>query len=144
MRPKSFIRFYWYIWFVLVLLLFIARFSIFSGSSVDELFRLFLIYAAPTWIAVLILNFYEGHRLIEYLKKHHRATWEYITYVPFFGPGGVNSFRSLPFLFSEDDLGDETVAELKKNYRRFLILMLVVFVTLPVLFLILMLSQYWS
>jgi hypothetical protein len=138
-RPKSFIRIYWCIWFVLVLLLLTARFSIFNSSSEDELFKLFTIYAVPTWVAVMILNLYEGHRLIGYLKQHHRSTWEYITYVPFLGLGGVNSFRSLPFLYSKDDLGDEVVAELKKNYRRFAILMLVVFFTLPVLFFAVML-----
>jgi hypothetical protein len=88
----------------------------------------------------MILNFYEGHRLMSYLKQNHRAKWEHITYVPFFGSGGVNSFRSLPFIYSKADLGDQLVAELKKNYRRFIILMFAVFFTLPVLFFSVMLS----
>jgi hypothetical protein len=123
-----------------VLLLLTARISIFKSSSEDVLFILFTIYAVPTWIAVMILNFYEGHRLMSYLKQNHRAKWEHITYVPFFGSGGVNSFRSLPFIYSKADLGDQLVAELKKNYRRFIILMFAVFFTLPVLFFSVMLS----
>jgi hypothetical protein len=86
----------------------------------------------------MILNFYEGHRLMKYLKVNHRAKWAYITYVPLFGPGGVNAFRTLPFLFSKDDLSDNRVFELKHNYKRFIRLTLTVFFTLPVLFLIVM------
>jgi hypothetical protein len=138
-KPKSFIRIYWCVWSVIVILLLAARFSIFNGSSEGELGKLFTIYAVPTWLVLAILNFYEGHRFLSYLKQHHRATWEYITYIPIFGSGNYNGFRTLPFVYSKDDLGDEVVAELKKNLRRFIILLLVVFFTMPVLFLVVVL-----
>ena len=139
-RRKSFIRIYWYVWFVLVFLLLASRFSIFKSSPENVLFNLFSIYFVPTWIAVMILNRYEGNRLMSHLKQNHRAKWEHITYVPFFGYGYYNGFRSLPFLYSKDDLGDQMVTELKKNYRRFIILALTIFFTFPVLFLTLMLT----
>ena len=136
---KSFIPFYWRVWLVLIFLLLSVRFLIFQEYHEDDFFLLFTIYAVPTWVAVMILNFYEGHRLMKYLKMNHREKWEYITYVPLFGSGGVNAFRTLPFLFSKDDLSDNAVFELKNNYKRFIRLTLTIFFTFPVLFFIVML-----
>ena len=138
-RAKSNIRIYWSVWFLLVVLFLTARFTIFRSSSENILFILFTIYAVPTWLAVMILNFYEGNRLMNYLKQKHRSKWDDITYVPFLGSGNVNSFRSLPFIYSKDDLGDPVVGELKKNYRRCAALFFMIFFTLPILFLTIML-----
>ena len=137
---KSYVAIYWRVWSVLVALLLVIRFLIYDGYNEDRFFLLFTFYAIPTWLAIMILGFYEGHRLMEYLKMNHREKWEYLTYVPLFGPGGVNGFRSLPFLFSKDDLGDNIVLELKKNYRKFIKLALAVFFTLPFLFLLVMIN----
>jgi hypothetical protein len=53
------------------------------------------------------------------------------------GPGGQNSVRFLPWLYSRDDLGDPVVASLKQEHRDFLRWWLTVFVSylvvLPVL-----------
>ena len=76
---------------------------------------------------------------MKYLKMNHREKWDYITYMPLFGPGGVNAFRTLPFLFSKDDLSDNAVLELKNNYKSFIKLTLTIFFTFPVLFYIVML-----
>jgi hypothetical protein len=84
----------------------------------------------------MALNMAEGRRLMNYLKQNHRQKWEYITSGPGFGPGGVNSFRSLRFIYSGDDLGDTVVKELQTNYRRFVKLTLTVFLTIPPLFII--------
>lgn len=138
-KIKSFIPIYWRIWLVLVSLLLAVRIFMYHEYNEDRFFLLFTFYAVPTWLSVMILNFYEGHRLMKYLKINHRKKWEYITYVPLFGPGGVNSFRSLPFLFSKDDLGDNIVLELKNNYKSIIKLTLVIFFTLPLLFLSIML-----
>lgn len=75
---------------------------------------------------------------MNYIKKHHRTKWNYLTYVPLWGFGGRNGFRTIPFIYSKDDLGDPNVAELKKSYRSFLKLMLTVFFTTPILFFLFM------
>jgi hypothetical protein len=140
MIQKSYIRLYWRIWLGLVLCLLAVRFSIFVRVEGEDIpFTLFNCYAVPTWLAVMVLNMVEGRRLMNYLKQNHHHKWEYLTSGPGFGPGGVNSFRSLPFLYSDDDLGDAIVKELKTNYRRFVKLTLTVFFTIPALFIITML-----
>ncbi len=131
---------YWKVWLGLVLCLVIVRFTVlFHVKGDNALFVVFSCYAIPTWLTVMVLNMVEGHRLMNYLKHNHRAKWEELTYVPFFGPGGMNGLRTLPFLYSSDDLNDPVVGELKLNYRRFLKLTLIVFFTLPVLFITVML-----
>jgi hypothetical protein len=138
---KSYIKIYWYIWLSLVIILFAIRFTIFRYSSEDVLFFLFAIYAFPTWLAVMILNYVEGHRLMGYLERNHKSTWEDITWIPFVGSGGVNSFRTLFFLFSGDDLGDEVVKKLTKNYRQLLALMLIIFFSFIIIFLTIMIIK---
>lgn len=122
-RVTSHIRKYWNFWLVIVFLLVAARFTIFRNSSENVRLVLFSIYAAPTWLAVMILHYYKGKRLWSYLKKNHKG----------------KSISPLTFLYSKDDLGDNVFGELKKDYRRFIALALTIFFTLPVLFLTVML-----
>ena len=138
--PKSYVKQYWFIWLSIVTCFLILRFLVFSNSeNEDIIFTLFNFYAIPTWICIMILNFFEGYRLRTYLEENHHKIWEYQTSGPGFGSGGVNSFRTLPFVYSNDDLSDPMVKELKLNYRRFVRFMLTVFFTLPVLFISMML-----
>jgi len=135
-HPKSYIKLYWLVWLFLVSALLVTRFAIIKTYNEDALFNLFLVYIGPTWLALMGLNFFEGRRLMSYLRRHHYEKWEYLTYVPGFGSGGVNSFRSLPFLLSGDGLNDPHVKRLKSNYRRFAVLILTVFLSSPILFIV--------
>ena len=89
-------------------------------------------YLLATWLPMMVINFYEGRRLMGYLKEHHNERWAYLTSSFLGGPGGANSFRSLPFIYSADDLGDPCVGGLKRNYRRIVLLMGLMFVHYPV------------
>lgn len=81
-------------------------------------------------IGVLIIQY----QLSSYLKKHHRAKWEYITSVgKIFGPGGRNSFRALDFLMSPDTLDDPIVEKLKKRTRYAILVLIVLWGAFPVL-----------
>jgi hypothetical protein len=81
---------------------------------------------------MMAINLYEGRRLMSYLKVHHPEHWAYVTSSVFGGPGGANSFRSLRFIYSTDDLGDTQVRALKHNYRKIVLLMGLMFVHYPV------------
>ena len=72
----------------------------------------------------MLLNIYEGRRLMGYLRKHHPAKWAELTTFLGLGPGWVNGFRSVPWLYSADTLGDPGVAQLKSDYRQFICLAL--------------------
>jgi hypothetical protein len=106
------------------------------GATQDQMGYANMVFMGLSWIPIMGLNYYEGQRLMGYLKRHHPETWRALTYVPGFGFGGINSFRALRFLRSPDDLNDANVRWLKENYRRFLRFMWLVFITYPILFIL--------
>jgi len=118
------------------------RFTVLLNSEEGIRFNIFLAYAALIWIPAIFVSLYEGRRLLSYLEEHHKKKWEEITYVPGFGSGGVNSFRSLPFVYSKDDLDDKNVRILKNNYKGVIKLLLTVFVTFIIIFLAIMIDSH--
>lgn len=136
-------RIYWLVWFGFVLLLLILRFTVFLHASEDVLFNLFTIYAATTWVSLMIINFIERRRLNNYLKQNHYSKWKDVhpyskslwgATPPMAETEDLNGFKEFGFLMSRDDLGDETVREMKDNLRRTLLLLIVSFLTFPILF----------
>ena len=127
---------YWKIWIVSVIALIACKAILEGKLSESSLFYLFSLYIVPIWLWVMYLNFRKGRDLISYLKKHHHEKWKEITYVPFHGSGGFNSFKSLPFIFSKDNLNDNNVKYLKGSYISFVKFALLVFVTIIPLFLL--------
>jgi len=72
-----------------------------------------------------------------YIRTYHYVKWKELTTVNGFGPGWVNGFRSIPWLLSDDVVGDGKVAILKCEYRRLVYLTLTVVLTFPVVAIIL-------
>jgi hypothetical protein len=135
----SCIRDYWFAWGVIVVLvttgILLIRWLI-PGSARSIAGYLIPVYMLATWLPIMVIDFIEGRRLMEYLKKCHFEKWKDLTYVPGFGSGGTNSFRALGFVYSEDNLSDPHVRFLKHNYRRVQLLLWSVFFSSPVLFLV--------
>ena len=83
------------------------------------------------WLVPLILFLAVGFCVIavgvlqiqlnRYLREHHIEKWKYLTSSRWFGPGGANSLRAIPFLYSNDDLGDSVVRLYKKRIRKLLL-----------------------
>ena len=136
-QQTSRITIYWRVWLGIVAFALVLRFTVFLGVSSDRRFSLGMTYALCTWLPLMVLNVIEGHRLMSYLKSNHPQKWEELTYVPGFGSGGSNSFRTLPWLYSSGDLGDPALEIMKREHRRFIRLLLTVFfsylVLIPVL-----------
>jgi hypothetical protein len=136
-KSKSRISIYWRLWLIVLVLLFAFRFTILLRSTENAIFNVFMIYAILTWLPIMFLNFYEGHKLIGYLEKNHHDKWEYL--MTFLGSYGYNGFRIISFIFSKDDLGDEVVTDFKRNYKNFLNLTITVFLSYPITVLAIML-----
>jgi len=81
----------------------------------------------------MVINGFEGMRMMAYLREHHKDKWIELTTIPGFGAGNVNGFRALPWLFSSENLGDEMLENIKRDHRRFIYLSLTVFLTFPIL-----------
>jgi len=89
-------------------------------------------YALITWLPIMVLYYLQGRRLLAHLKVYHYGKWEYLTWA-FGRPGGRNDFRMLPWLLFGDDYGDATLAALKSEEKRWLLFVLVVFLSYPIL-----------
>lgn len=122
---------YQYCWLACIVMALVLRFTMFT--EMDDRFIFTMSFMMVTWIPTMILNVIEGQQLMEYLKNNHRDKWSEITYVPGFGPGGVNSFRTLPWLYSYDDQGDPQLASLKQQHRDLIRWMVTVFASYLVL-----------
>lgn len=130
--PASRVGVYWRVWLGIVTVALLLRFTVFLKISSEHRFGLGITYGLCTWLPIMAVNLIEGSKLISYLREHHREKWEYLTYVPLFGSGGHNGFRTLPWLYSQDDLGDPIVTALKADHRRFIRFMFTVFFSYPI------------
>lgn len=76
------------------------------------------------------------HRLMSYLEEKHHERWCYLTSVPSLGigPGGINGFRGVPYVFSVQDNEDPNVAELKHRVKLSIIRSICIFIAIPVAF----------
>lgn len=129
---KFYIKLYWTLWISLIFLALACKLIFFRHS--EDCFFLFWLYLIPTWVSVIVLNVWEGRRLMEYLRLNHNSKWIELTTVLGI-PGGRNSFRTIPFLYSKDNLNDPMVEVLKRNYRMFMLFILTVFLTFPLILL---------
>src|SRR5947207_10343707 len=93
-------RIYWYSWLIILAFALVLRFTIFLGASSNRLFALASTYAIGTWLPIMVLNVIRGRKLSCYLRTHHREKWESLSYVPYFGSGMHNGFRTWPWLYS--------------------------------------------
>jgi hypothetical protein len=139
---KTHLKIYWRVWILSVALILLIRFTLLVNSEEGSRFNLFTVYALLTWIAVIGVSIYEARRFFSYLENHHKSKWEEITYVPIFGSGGHNAFRSLPFIYSKDDLGDTNVQMLKDNNKGVIKLLLTVFISFIFIFWAVMIDSH--
>lgn len=112
----------------------IAYFSFYRSIIV------FLTYVIITWLLCMFANFYESRRLINYVKKHYNN--EYKKMKSFNGKENVhNGFATLAFVFSSNDWGDDFLIKLKMNYKKVVLLILALFSSYMILYLIIMFSK---
>jgi hypothetical protein len=128
------VRVYWHVWLGILALTFLLRFTVLGGFGDDRGFSLSVVYMLATWLPIMVLNMMESSRLMAYLKKHHYKKWEDLTYIPWLGKNGSNGFRTLPWLYSPDDLGDQELAALKEEHRKFIRWVMTVFLSYLVIF----------
>jgi hypothetical protein len=120
-------RAYWIAWLIIVASALLQRFL-----SPYRFSYLAVTYALATWLPIMVLHYLHGRRLLAHLKAYHHEKWEYLTWA-FGSPGNRNDFRMLPWLFSAQDYGDAALADLKSAQRRWLLFVLVIFLSYPIL-----------
>ena len=101
------------------------------NESNKQIMNSFGIYAQTTFVISILALLISDFKFMRYLKAHHNEKWVELTSVPFVAPngGGLNSIKTLKFTYSDDDLGDVKVKEMKKASRTLIPLPFVILFT---------------
>ncbi len=95
-----------------------------SADPVSELIPALVFLA---WMASIGYSLVTQRRLFRYLEEHHHDRWCYLTSGPFWGPGGANGFRGLPYILGDQDNDDPKIVVLKAAVKRSLLCAISVF-----------------
>src|SRR5690349_10765347 len=117
MNGVSRVKIYWLIWLIIITTCIVLR--LVRPAALNP-YRpiLAIFFFLGGGISLAVMGKVEGMILMKYLRANHYDKWAELTYLPGWGPGCNNGFRSLPWLYSTDDSGDEILASLKADARR--------------------------
>jgi hypothetical protein len=82
------------------------------------------------WVTACALTFIESERISRYLKKNYYEIWHDITYFPFFGTHGRDSFRFLEFIFVSIPSKDKNIEEVKHSFINAILIFFLLIVAL--------------
>ena len=69
------------------------------------------------WVVCVIKALVVSHALFRYLQDNYYGRWSYLTTWGPWGPGMLNSLRSVPYVFNDQDCDDPEIAKLKRKNR---------------------------
>jgi len=118
------------IWIPFTLIVIIAKYRFNQFHDANNAFVLVVIYAVPVWVAILLLNIYEGNKFCRYIKNNHYAKW---VSGPFLGAADGRTVSTISFIFSQDDRNDPTLKELKSNHRKLIYFNIAVFLSITLI-----------
>ncbi|MCB1195690.1 hypothetical protein KDK77_05855 [bacterium] len=69
-------------------------------------------------ILCILKSFVNGYKFNEYLKEHYYSKWSEITsFDKFTGPGMNNPFRTIPYIYSDENNDDENILKYKDKVK---------------------------
>ena len=123
----------WKIWFAIIGLLVIFRITILNDSSADMRSTIFKVYSISTWITLIFIFYINGKRLRTYLRTDHINIYNKIYGRAYGTDIVVNPIAGIKFIFSKERHDDTNLNMLINENRKLLLLILTVFITLPIL-----------
>ena len=130
-------KFYWAIWIVWLVGLLLARTQLFYDE--ESYFNLFIVYMFLNFIGFSIVAMVINRSLTYYLHDHKKDIWDkIIDYSSMFGGGTYNVPNYWEFIFSHQCEDDKNIKIMKNALKHTGILIIVVFFTSPIVFVLLM------
>ncbi len=96
-------------------------------------------YIGISWLTLMGVNVFEGQRLAHYLNKHRPELVKRGRYG--FGLTGLDSWRLLGLTDAIKQSTDATALWLLENYKNFVVLLVRIFISYPLLFAITVMWQ---
>jgi len=127
-KYKNYFTVYLILWFSILICS-----TLFLLIYVNE--RVFTIYFVITLLFAMIINAFEGNRITDYLRENNKE--QYMKNRSFRDVKGVvNNFSAFEFLVSNNDSGDINITKLKSNYKKTILLIIIIFFSYPIFFII--------
>jgi hypothetical protein len=123
-------RVYWIAWLAAAAIVLAIR--VLAYDAGDDRFPLAITYMFATGLSLGVLQWYEGHRTLSWLRKHRYAQWKEIRSTP------DPHFRLQAWLYEADVAADPELEHFQREHRSLRRLMLTAFcstaVIVPLLF----------
>ncbi len=124
-------KIYLFVWIITLITAIIISFNALKSEGT------IYIYMIISWLIVMAINYYEGHRLLSYTKEYYKD--DYRKMKSFDGKEGVqNGFSTIAFVFSDDNYNDNMLIALKSNYKKTMLLLVVMILSYIILYILLM------
>lgn len=91
------------------------------------------VYMFLSFLLIIFLLSSAGYHLGNYMRHNHNETWNKIHYMPKLKIYGRNSFKEISFIYSKDDLNDSMLNKLKIEYRKAVVLVFTIILSIPIL-----------
>jgi len=83
----------------------------------------------------MIINYIEGHRITNYLRENNKE--QYTKNTSFKDIKGVyNNFSAFEFLVTNNDSDDINITKLKSNYKKTILLVVIIYFSYPIFFIV--------
>ena len=136
LRCQSYNYLYTRIWLVSSAVILVLRFL---GTTQDQRGYVLMAYIGISWCTLLGVNLFEGQRLAHYLNKERPELVKRGRYG--FGLTGLDSWRLLGLTEAIKQSDDATALWLLENYKNFVVLLVLIFISYPILFAIAVMWQ---
>jgi hypothetical protein len=126
---QSYHYLYTRIWLVSSAVIIVLRFL---GTTQDQRGYVLMTYMGISGLTLLGLNLFEGQRLAQYLNKYRPELVKRGRYG--FGLSGLDGWRLLGLTKAIKQSNDATALWLLENYRDFVVLLVLIVISYPILF----------
>ena len=95
-----------------------------------DLFLIIFFILVINWFMGIIISIYINTQFFIYLKKHNKKRFFSMTILPPLGIFGITPFKSLPYIFNDQDTIDKNILEYKQRIRYWVIYSIIFFLVI--------------
>jgi hypothetical protein len=129
LRYQSYNYLYTRIWLLSSAVIIVLRLL---ATTQDQRGYVLMAYMGISWLTLMGVNLFEEQRLAHYLNRHRPELVKRGRYG--FGLTGLDSWRLLGMTDAIKQSNDATALWLLENYKNFLVLLVLIFISYPILF----------
>ena len=95
-----------------------------------DLFLIVFFILVISWFVGGVISIYTNTQFFIYLKKHNKKRFFSMSLLPILGIFGINPFKSLFYIFNNQDTIDKNILEYKQHVRFWIIYSVISFLAI--------------